>query len=235
MLIPELNNAEIRRTSDGKCSVYDLIRLIGGQKDPYNVWKRISLEHPEVLTKCQNFRFPGRGQKETLIVDRNGWAYILGLLPGVMGNSYRVEVANLVIRYLDADVTLAENIVDRSDNEEALEHLEAKVRSKRIRNQHTRVLKSRGVTGLGYGICTNKTYTGLYGTTAAGLRKQKGLPKKANVRASMTSSELIEVSFAEDLSSRRILQGYAFGTAECGEVNYDTAKRIAILVKETLA
>ena len=93
LVIPELNNAAIRRKSDGCCSVFDLISVIGQQKSPRKVWERLKRERPEVVTKCHDFKFPGRGQQDTPVTDRKGWAYIIGLLSGVAGNQYREGAA----------------------------------------------------------------------------------------------------------------------------------------------
>jgi hypothetical protein len=68
-IIPELDNAEIRRTPDGRASVYDLISVIGQQKSPREVWKRLSNNYPEVVTKCDSFRFSGRGQQNTPVTE----------------------------------------------------------------------------------------------------------------------------------------------------------------------
>jgi hypothetical protein len=236
LMIPELDNAKIRRTPDGRCSVYDLIAVVGGQKNPRKAWERLIASYPEVVAPCYNFKFTGKGQRETPVITREGWAYILGLLPGVVGHQYRQEAANLVIRYLDADITIAENIVERNDNEADLERLEARIKSKKARNEHTRVLMARGVRqGKEFAICTNRTYSGLYGTNAQGLRKQKNLPAKANLRDHMTAGELIEVSFSENLSTRKIEKGTFQGFKECGSVNYSTARKVAELIRETLA
>jgi hypothetical protein len=235
-VIPELDNAAIRRTPDGKCSVYDLIAVVGGQKNPRDTWKVLKESFPEVVGFSDNFQFPGRGQRKTPVTDREGWAYILGLLPGVMGHKYRESAAKLVIRYLDADVTLAEDIVERTQDEPGLERLEARVRGKRIRNEHTRMLMSRGVrTGREFAICTNKTYIGLYGKSAKGLREQKGLGKKSNVRESMTTNELIEVGFSENLSTRKIGKSPARGHVECGHINYKTARSVAEFIRDELS
>ncbi|NEZ67801.1 hypothetical protein D0962_34450 [Leptolyngbyaceae cyanobacterium CCMR0082] len=110
-VIPELN-AEIRRTEDGRCSVYDLIRAIG-QRDPYNTWKRLTEGYSEVLTICQDWKFKGARQRKTPVVDLQGWFQILPLLPGAMGKRYREEAAKLVTRYIQGDVTLADEIRDR--------------------------------------------------------------------------------------------------------------------------
>jgi hypothetical protein len=237
LMIPELDNAKIRRTTDGRCSVYDLIAVVGGQKNPREVWKRICKQYPDCVTKCDSEKLgEGRAKKLTPVTSREGWAYILGLLPGVIGHHYRESAASLVTRYLNADITVAEEIVERNDNEADLERLEARIKGKKARNEHTRILMARGVKhGREFAICTNKTYSGLYGTNAQGLRKQKNLSAKANVREHMTTGELIEVSFSESLSTRKIEKGTFHGVKECGSVNYSTAQKVAELIRETLA
>lgn len=235
-IIPELDNAKIRRTPDGLASVFDLIAAIGQRSNPRQVWKDLQLRFPEVVQKTDNFKFDGQGQRETPVTDRQGWAYIIGLLPNAIGKKYREEAARLVIRYLDANVTLAEEIVEKTNDEQGLERLQQRIKSKKIRNEHTRTLCARGVReGLDFAICTNKTYLGLYGTNAAGLRKLKNLPLKANVRNSMDTNELIEVGFSENLSTRKIKQVNAYGVKECGSINSNTAKSVADFVKDVLA
>lgn len=234
-VIPELDNAAIRRTGDGKCSVYDLISVVGGQKNPRQAWESLVKRYPEVVPKCDNFKFPGRGQKETPVTDREGWAYILGLLPGVMGQTYRESAASLVMQYLDGDVKLAAEIADRNDNEEDLEWLESRIRVKINRKKLTSIYKAHGVAGSGYGICTNKLYNGLYGTTAKGMCARKGLPLGSNWRDHATVSELNEISFSEDLSGRRIVKTSAQGNKQCANATYDVAKKVATFTQEILS
>ncbi|MEM8610436.1 MAG: hypothetical protein AAGF93_00345 [Cyanobacteria bacterium P01_H01_bin.105] len=109
MVIPELN-AKIRRTEDGRCSIYDLIGA-AGKGSPRSVWKRLTSVYPEVFEKIDSFKFPGRGQQETPVTDLKGWLYILGLLPGTMGRKYREEAAQLVTRYIRGDVVLASEVI----------------------------------------------------------------------------------------------------------------------------
>ena len=235
IVISELDNASIRHNLDGWYSVFDLIRIVGGQKNPHETWKRLRKEYPEVLTKCENFKFPGRGQRKTPVTDREGWAYIIGLLPGVMGRRYRESAAKLVTRYLDGDIKLADEIADRNDNQADLEWLEARVRGKVNRKRLTGIYRSHGVVRRGYGVCTNKLYIGLYGTTAQGMRKRKGLPDKANWRDHASISELNEISFSEDLSGQRIVKVNAKGNNQCADVTHDVAKKVAEFTKEILS
>jgi hypothetical protein len=234
-VIPELDNASIRRTPDSRCSVFDLIAIVGQQSNPRQVWKRLKEQYPEVVTLCDNFQFPGRGQRGTPVTNREGWAYILGLLPGVMGRKYREAAASLVIRYLEADITLAADVVDRNDNQQDLEWLETRVRGKLTRRRLTGVLKHHGVHGNGYAICTNQTYIGLFGTTAKGIRKRKGLPEKANWRDHADVSELNQIAFTEDLSGKRVNRKKAQGNNECASVCYDVAKKVADFERDILS
>ena len=64
----------------GQPSVFDMIRVLGGQKNPTQVWLRLKESHPEVATKCGYLQFPGAGQRETPVATTKEDAYyILGL------------------------------------------------------------------------------------------------------------------------------------------------------------
>ena len=57
-------------------SVFDMIRVLGGQKNPHQPWERLCAAHPEVLTKCENLQFPGPGQRETPVATTKEDAYL---------------------------------------------------------------------------------------------------------------------------------------------------------------
>ena len=38
--------------------MFDMIRVLGGQKNPHDAWARLVESHPEVLGKCENLQFP---------------------------------------------------------------------------------------------------------------------------------------------------------------------------------
>jgi hypothetical protein len=116
--ISELD-ASIRRTDDGRISVYDLIQACGNYKagGERKAWLRLADQFPEVVAKCHTFKFPGRGQQNTPVTDREGALHIIGLLPGAVGRSYREAAAKLVVKYLDASPELAEDIISRSTTE----------------------------------------------------------------------------------------------------------------------
>lgn len=172
----------IRVTPKGQPSVFDMIRVLGGQKNPRQVWDRITAAHPEVVQICDNFRFSGRGQRNTPIAATKEAAYqILGLLPGAVGAKYREQAAKLFVRFLDDPKGLAADIADTLPAEDQA-WLEARLTGKRTRGQFTDTLKQHGVQGVGYATCANAVYEPLLGGNAAQLKAQiaerTGLPVK---------------------------------------------------------
>lgn len=205
------DNGEIRVTEDGRYSVFDVIKFCGkgGER---KVWERLCTQFPEVVAKCHNFKFSGQGQRETPVAGREGILYIIGLLPGAVGRSYREASAKVFLAYLDASPELAGDIIDRATPED-LKKIEARLRGKQVRIHFTQVLQDHGVVeGWQFGACTNAVYRPLLGADAATLKKQRGLAKSDNLRDSMSLREIAATMFAEAESQSRIedknLQGY---------------------------
>ena len=84
-----------------------------------------------------------------------------------------------------------------------------------VRSRYANTLHEHGVSGKGFGICTNETYSALFNSTAAQLKKQRGLKKSAALRDSMSSNELAYVMAAESLSSERIEDTNSQGLTQC--------------------
>lgn len=122
-------NGEVRTTPDGRISVYDGIKFTCAQEDPYNVWKRLSVEHSEVPAKCRNFKFPGRGQRETPVATLQVFTEILVLLPGKVAAKVREQAVSTLIRAMNGDPTLVDEIMSRMNPEDLREvELSAKAR-----------------------------------------------------------------------------------------------------------
>ena len=63
-----------------------MIKVLGGQKNPHDTWKRLAGTYPEVLGKCENLKFPGPGQRDTPVAkDKEAAFYILGGGQGIGG------------------------------------------------------------------------------------------------------------------------------------------------------
>ena len=81
---------------DKKEYIFDIIQLLGGKKNPRQVWDSIIDLYPEVVQKTDNLKFPGAGQRKTPVArTKEDDYYTLGLLPGAVGNNYREESAKL--------------------------------------------------------------------------------------------------------------------------------------------
>jgi len=112
---------DIRRTDDGRYSVYDYLRLCTDYKNPRDIYKRLCDNYDDVVGICDDVIFTrsdGRkGTKVTPVTDERGLLHIHGLLPGVAGSRYRQTAADLVYRHLQHDVTLAEEIVAQTTDD----------------------------------------------------------------------------------------------------------------------
>ncbi len=115
-----LEGDSIRINENGLLSVFDIIRVVCGQKNPYQVWKRLKQEFEADLTNCENWKFPGERQRNTPVVDKKTALKIIGLLPGLAGRKYREVTARLLVEYLEAPDQLAKRAIDRIEDKEKL-------------------------------------------------------------------------------------------------------------------
>jgi hypothetical protein len=102
---------EIRITPDKMISVFDFIRVVGGQSQPDKTWKNVLKNHnEEVRIFYTNFKFQGQGQKLTPVINVKGMVKLLFWLPGEMAKQFRAKSAETMIRYLGGDLTLIDEI-----------------------------------------------------------------------------------------------------------------------------
>jgi|TARA_R110002012_G_C11505552_1_gene597819 hypothetical protein len=168
----------IRLTPQGQPSVIDMIRELGGQKNPKQFWLRLKEAHPEVVTICDYLKFPGPGQRLTPVAKDKVAAYrILGHLPGACGDKYRADAAEQFVQALDDPAALIEKLVPRLTKEEA-EWAEARLSGKRDRAVFTSSLKQAGVSQNGYGNCTNAVYVPVLKANSKTLKKHAAIKHK---------------------------------------------------------
>ena len=113
---------QIRQTAENppKVSVYDVINAITGQSNPRMIWDRLCTGFPEVVTYCDTFEFPGRGQQYIPVADARGITEIIVLPPGKAAAHFRKAAADVVVRYLGGDLTLVEEIAANRLAQESL-------------------------------------------------------------------------------------------------------------------
>jgi hypothetical protein len=102
---------EIRITPNKEISVFDFIKVVGGQAQPRKTWLDIEKKYKkEVVTFCNNFKFEGKGQRLTPVVNVQGMVKLLFWLPGELAKQFRSKSAEVMIRYLGGDTTLIDEI-----------------------------------------------------------------------------------------------------------------------------
>ena len=235
LIFPELENASIR--SDGDLfSVYDFLKLVGQSANPRKAWTRILERYSASVAECYTHKFPyckGGAAQPTPATNREGLIKIAQVLPGEFGTKFRSAAADIILKYLDADITLADEVVDRAIKKGKVEdaaHHAVRTQGKVARTQLMGECAKRGVTGQGFADVTNAGYLGLFGDSAKGIRKERGLPVKSNLRENLNSDELTDVLFMERLAKKRLAEQKAKGNEQCTNVVYIAAQAVAELV-----
>lgn len=197
LIIPELNGAKIRKTEDGRFSVYDLIRVSGEKKGQREVWKRLCKAHPELVTKCDSdYVGEGKARKKTPVANRENCLYILGLLPGECGQSYREKAANLVRRYIEGDAELGAEMMIRDHNVERFERAKKRLLVCETNKQTADIAAQHGINPA---YLHSDRYRGLYRKTTNQLRDEAGLKKSETPLNAMSSRDLTMNSLVNQL------------------------------------
>jgi hypothetical protein len=144
LIVSGLDNATVRKTVDGRYSVYDAIGLCGA-KNPRATFQRLGVVYPEyeVVTKpdamkidsvrkpdamkIDSYKFKRKDGKiqaqPSPVANKQTILEIIGLLPGKLGKSYRAAAAELVVKYLEADLSIAQSVIERTKDLEGLKDL----------------------------------------------------------------------------------------------------------------
>ena len=100
-------DAESRRGS-----VLDVIRLVTESGNPGTAWSRVKESHPDFITECHEFNFPGRG-RPTPVAPLKTLVEIAWLLPGRRAAEFRRAGAATMCRVLGGDLSLVDEIRER--------------------------------------------------------------------------------------------------------------------------
>ncbi len=223
-----INSGHIRKTGDNKISVIDVIQAMT-QHDKQNAAHTLNNllnRFPEVCEKITHLKFPGRGQRATPVTDAEGMIEIMMLLPGYRAAKFRSEATKLIVGYLNADITIADNILQRSDKESA-EWLEHRARVKASRNVLTGIMTELGITAPYMFInVANMNNKALFGKSAKELKEERGV---LDLRSSLSREELSALEFVELLQSRRLAEIRPDGNKEALAICREIAGNVGIL------
>ena len=168
------DGAEIRKTADGRMSVYDLLK-VAGAKNPRETFKRLEQEYSDVVTGCDNFKFSGQGQRKTPVTDEAGWRQIKMVLPGVIGASYRAAASDLIEKALSGDIRTAAAIAERNSNPRDLRWLGARALSKSTVLDLNSSIAAAGCSQGIYSKVHDSNNVNITGMTAAEIQAERGV------------------------------------------------------------
>ena len=113
------------RKKDDLVAVYDVLRLVTQQELDAcrKIWRRLLETHPELAAICGQLKFgdKGRGSNyETPATDARGIVQILMALPGPAATLFRIQAADVIVRYLGGDPELVGEVLTNRRAQEAL-------------------------------------------------------------------------------------------------------------------
>lgn len=221
------NEHTIRATNDGRFSVYDVLVAFGvtkNRKHANETYTRIVAKHSEVSSFCGYFKFPGRGQRETPITDREGMYQILMLCPGNKAAEFRKWAAGVLA---DPDKAANHAIEMYRKQGRSDKWIKTRLDGLQIRHQFTDTLKQHGIVKPGhYAACTDAINKPLLGGTAKEVKQQRGLTKRQPLRNELSQVELSALNLAEAIASERIEKEERQGFNQCRDACSDAGDRV---------
>jgi hypothetical protein len=231
-----LRGRKVRVYADGFVSLNDLHSLSGLRKKkvPYE-WSRLDSTHALIVALHERITGKSRNSSfRTSLVLRsasgaNGgiWAHpvLAAAYAGYLKPELEIEMREVWLRYQAGDATLADEVLERA-TDEGNEWAAVRALSRTKRRKYTATLSEHGVTGPGYGRCTNEVYQSLFDATAKKLKEGRGVSENANLRDQLDTNELVYVMAAEALATERIQEEKPFGNDPCAKATRRSSDRI---------
>lgn len=252
----KVSNKTIRRTDDGLISLTDLYAaaLSQGQADskldPRRWAAKASRKTSGTSQKVSVSGGPGLAFIEAVAGALNVNASdILKATRGKGGGTYahwqialayakylspqlHMQVNDVYARAKSGDVTLADEIADKASAEQQ-EWLLKRMQGKVARSRLTATLKDHGVTGQGYGRCTNAIYRPILGGTKSEVCRANGIEpsRKVSLRDLMSIEQLTATAMAELVAAKQITKFNAHGNARCESECDRAARNVAALLQ----
>jgi hypothetical protein len=178
-----------------------------GYTNPSEVWDRLKRDHPRLETFVSNFQFPGRGQRPTPVTDRTGVLQILAVTHGPAGEKIRDELIDKYIRYLDGDVSMIEEMIDRQEDPETLKRLEIRIKTKQSQKQLVTTIEDHGGRKEGrfniFAVVNDTNNMAVYGHRARAVQAAGGNPTTRD-NLNVEPVHLAFLHLTEELETHRI-------------------------------
>ncbi|UVC08360.1 KilA-N domain-containing protein [Rhizobium sp. TH2] len=187
---------------------------------------------PELQKKVTNSYLKANKQNIPVIYAKSGrgndgtYAHpiLAAAYAGYLSPKLEIETREVWLRYRAGDATLADEVLQRA-SPEANEWAAKRAMGRAVRGLYTNELDKRGVVKpVHYAICTNTTYQGLTGKTAAELRAERNV--MGPLRDAMTISEIAFIAASEALSVERMEYEDSAGFDQCRTATAKAASAI---------
>jgi hypothetical protein len=218
----KLRGKLIRVDSEGFVSLNDIHRAAGFKttKRPHD-WQRTPSTNPLIIATYERVTGESRKTYRISVVYRataeGTWAHpiLAAAYAGYLKPELEVEMREVWLRYRSADATLADEILQQATGQQN-EWAARRAMGRAVRGAYTTELYGRGVTEpQQFAICTNETYSGLFGSPAKKLKEVRSIAKSASLRDSMSMKELAFLAASEALAVERMEEEDADGFPEC--------------------
>lgn len=224
-----LDDGSIRRTPDNEVAAVDVIMHLTNKtyEQSVHILKRLLNNHIDLLAFCATYSF-GFG-RPSRVMSAEGIIQLIMLLPGIKAARIRQDAARLICRYMAADITLADDILQRNSNPDDAKWLEERAKGKVERLALTDVIQSHGGERRTYIEVSEINNCAITGMTARQIKKSRGVK---STRDGFTTGEVIAMGFTEHLETNEIENRNAFGHIQISSVAAGVANDVKALLKK---
>jgi KilA-N domain len=238
MNLIKINDRAVKVDAEGRVSLTDMFSaaqasgIDAGKRNPGDWSREAGSQFIDFIANHLNTR------KSGIYVSKRGkgggtfahWQIALAYAK-YLSPDLHMQVNEIYARAQSGDVTLADEIADKATPEKQ-EWLAKRIQGKVARGKFTGVLQEHGVTGRGYGDCTNAVYKNILGGTKRDICVANNIPYKASLslRDVMTVEQLTATAMAEIVSAKRIEKFDVKGNARCEQECDIAARSVAALL-----
>jgi hypothetical protein len=212
------DSPSVRKTSEEKFSVYDAIRVIAQKGNERLVWKRLVEQHPDIVTRVTQFKFPSSKGKMTPVADKATIIEIITLLPGKIGGETRRASVELLLQYIEAPEELAKAAIARITDKDKLKDVHETAFRKYINHYHPLMgeIKHReGLSPTTYQHANSLNTRACMGAEPKVIKAERG---GKTAREHATSEELSRLAVLQELQCCGLKKADARGHSEISSV-----------------
>jgi hypothetical protein len=218
-----LDSINVRKTEDGRFSVFDAIQFIAQKGNQRLVWKRLCESHPEVVTNVTTYKFPGPGQRDTPVAGKKTIIEIILLLPGEVGGATRKAASELLLKYLEAPEELAKQAIAKITDVDKLRDVHETAYRKYINHYHPlmgEIKEREGLSPTTYQHANSLNTKACMGAEPAIIKAERG---GKSAREHATSEELSRLAVLQEMQCCGLKKVDARGHSEISAVVQNAA------------